>query len=92
MTVPLKKDRAGAKGLAINDKNMGITMQNEEETSAYGLGDRVLIKRWRATGRVVARTYAPLCYNIQCARKLHRNVPAKWVEPVPADDVIRLVA
>ncbi len=67
-------------------------MQHEEEYSAHNLNDRVVIKRWRATGIVVARTYAPLCYDIQCTRKLHRNVPAKWVEPAPQDNVIRLVA
>lgn len=67
-------------------------MQQEEERPVHNLNDRVLIKRWRVKGVVVARTYAPLCYDIQCARKLHRNVPAKWVEPVPTKNLIRLVA
>lgn len=67
-------------------------MQYEEERPAHSLNDRVVIKRWRATGVVVARTYAPLCYDIQCAQKLHRNVPAKWVQPLEQKNVIRLVA
>jgi hypothetical protein len=69
-----------------------MTMQQDEERPVHNLNDRVLIKRWRVTGIVVARTYAPLCYDIQCARKLHRNVPAKWVEGQPVENVIRLVA
>lgn len=67
-------------------------MQDKGKDPAHNLNDRVVIKRWRATGIVVARTYAPLCYDIQCARKLHRNVPAKWIEPLPQGNVIRLVA
>lgn len=67
-------------------------MQQGEERPIHNLNDRVVIKRWRATGVVVARTYAPLCYDIQCARKLHRNVPAKWVEALTMDNVVRLVA
>ena len=67
-------------------------MRHKEEYPAHNLNDRVVIKRWRANGVVVARSYAPLSYDIQCARKLHRNVPAEWVEAVPRDNVIRLVA
>ena len=69
-------------------------MKREETRQAHKLNDQVLIKRWRVTGTVVARTYAPLCYDIQCAKKLHRNVPAAWVAAVTSDgsNVIRLAA
>ena len=69
-------------------------MNHDETSQAHNLNDRVLIKRWRVTGTVVARTYAPLCYDVQCAKKLHRNVPAKWVAAVTSDgsNVIRLAA
>ena len=69
-------------------------MRHEKTSPVHNLNDRVLIKRWRAIGIVVARTYSPLCYDIQCAKKLHRNVPAKWVKAVVGDgsNVIRLAA
>jgi hypothetical protein len=69
-------------------------MKNEEICSAYKLSDKVMIKRWRVTGTVVARAFSPLCYDIQCGKKLHRKVPAKWVSAVAgeANNVIRLAA
>ena len=57
-------------------------MRHDEIRPAHNLNDLVLIKRWRVTGTVVARSYSPLRYDIQCAKKLHRGVPAKWVETV----------
>lgn len=57
-------------------------MRHEEFRPAHNLNDEVLIARWRATGTVVARLYSPLRYDIQCAKRLHRGVPAKWVELV----------
>ena len=70
----------------------GMIMRDEQTREIHNLNDQVLIKRWRATGTIVARSYSPLRYDIQCARKLHRDVPAGWVHPVTADNVIRLVA
>lgn len=69
-------------------------MHNEKSRPAHRLSDQVIIKRWNVTGTVVARKFSPLCYDIQCARKLHRNVPAKWVAAVTSQtsNVIRLVA
>ena len=69
-------------------------MNNKETSFAHKLSDQVNIKRWRATGIVVARTFSPLSYDIQCGRKLHRKVPAKWVTLVAseASKIIRLVA
>jgi hypothetical protein len=69
-------------------------MRHEETGLAHNLTDRVLIKRWRASGTVVARSYSPLCYDIQCGKKLHRKVPAKWVTAAAgeASNVIRLAA
>ena len=69
-------------------------MRHEETGPAYNLNDQVLIKRWRVTGTVVARSYAPLCYDIQCAKKLHRNVPAAAVAAVASkgSNVIHLAA
>ncbi len=69
-------------------------MRHEETRPAHNLTDRVLIKRWRVTGTVVARSFSPLCYDIQCPKKLHRKVPAKWVTAVAseASNVIRLAA
>ena len=71
-----------------------MTKQLEETGPAYKLADNVLIKRWRVTGTVVARSFSPLCYDIQCGKKLHRKVPAKWVTAVESEssNVIRLVA
>ena len=72
----------------------GTTMRHEETSPAHKLCDAVMIKRWRVTGTIVARTFSPLCYDIQCANKLHRKVPAKWVTAVAseASNVIRLAA
>ncbi len=69
-------------------------MRHEETRPAHNLTDRVQIKRWRVTGTVVARSFSPLCYDIQCGKKLHRKVPAKWVTAVAseASNVIRLAA
>jgi len=52
-------------------------MSNKETSFAHKLSDQANIKRWRASGIVVARTFSPLSYGIQCGRKLHRKVPAK---------------
>ena len=69
-------------------------MQHEETRPAHNLTDRVQIKRWRVIGIVVARSFSPLCYDIQCGKKLHRKVPAKWVTAAAgeASNVIRLAA
>ena len=69
-------------------------MNDEEARPLHKLADQVMIKRWNVTGTVVARSFSPLCYDIQCAKKLHRKVPAKWVTAVTSDatNVIRLVA
>ena len=69
-------------------------MHHEETSSALKLSDKVIIKRWRVAGTVVARSFSPLCYDVQCGKKLHRKVLAKWVTPVASDasNIIRLVA
>lgn len=69
-------------------------MRHEETSLAYKLSDKVMIKRWRTTGTVVARTFSPLSYDIQCGKKLHRKVPAQWVTSVAGEtsNVVRLVA
>ena len=69
-------------------------MDNEEASPAHKLADTVEIKRWRVTGTVVARSFSPLCYDVQCGKKLHRKVPAKWVTAVTGEksNVIQLVA
>ena len=69
-------------------------MHDEESRPAYKLSDEVMIKRWRVTGTVVARSFSPLRYDVQCGKKLHRKVPAKWVTSVAseASNIIRLVA
>ena len=69
-------------------------MQHEEASSVHKLSDTVEIKRWRVSGTVVARSYSPLCYDVQCGKKLHRKVPAKWVTAASSkeDNVIQLVA
>jgi hypothetical protein len=69
-------------------------MHDEEARPAYKLSDKVMIKRWRVTGTIVARSFSPLCYDVQCGKKLHRKVPAKWVTPVTSEsnNIIRLVA
>ncbi len=69
-------------------------MNHEDTSPAHKLSDKVMIKRWRATGTVVARSFSPLCYDIQCGKKLHRKVPAKWVTAIAgeASNVIRLAA
>ena len=69
-------------------------MRHEETRPAFKLSEQVMIKRWNVAGTVVARSFSPLCYDIQCAKKLHRKVPAKWVTAVrsEASNIIRLVA
>ena len=69
-------------------------MHHEETSPVHKLSDEVMIKRWNVTGTVVARSFSPLCYDIQCAKKLHRKIPAKWVTSVAseASNIIRLVA
>jgi hypothetical protein len=69
-------------------------MRHEETRPAFKLSEQVMIKRWNVTGTVVARSFSPLCYDIQCAKKLHRKVPAQWVTAVrsEASNIIRLVA
>ena len=71
-----------------------MTMKEEESKAVHKLADEVMIKRWRVTGTVVARSFSPLCYDVQCGKKLHRKVPASWVTAVASesDNVIRLVA
>ena len=46
----------------------------------HELNETVLIKRWKITGTIVARTFSPLRYDIQCAKRLHLGVPEGWVE------------
>ena len=69
-------------------------MQHEEASQVHKLSDTVEIKRWRVSGTVVARSFSPLCYDVQCGKKLHRKVLAKWVTAVnsEANNVIQLVA
>ena len=69
-------------------------MHDEETRPVHKLSDEVMIRRWRVTGTVVARSFSPLCYDVQCGKKLHRKVLAKWVTPVASDasNIIRLVA
>jgi len=69
-------------------------MNNKETGFVNKLSDQVNIKRWRANGIVVARTFSPLSYDIQCGRKLHQKVFAKWVTLVAseASKIIPLVA
>ena len=47
----------------------------------HELNTDVLIKRWRVTGKIVARSFSPLRYDIQCPKRLHRGVPEDWLEP-----------
>ena len=47
----------------------------------HELNTDVLIKRWRVTGKIVARSFSPLRYDIQCPKRLHRGVPEEWLEP-----------
>lgn len=70
-------------------------MRIEEPRQAFSLNDRVTIRRWRVSGTVIARSYSPLRYDIQCAKKIHRNVPAEWVETAAGSapsNVIHLAA
>jgi hypothetical protein len=69
-------------------------MEQEETKPAHKLSETVEIKRWRVTGKIVARSFSPLCYDVQCDKKLHRKVPAKWVTAVTKEssNVIQLVA
>ena len=69
-------------------------MHDEEAKPVHKLSDTVEIKRWRTMGTVVARSFSPLCYDIQCGKKLHRKVPARWVTPVTGEtgNIIQLVA
>ena len=39
----------------------------------------VLIKRWKVKGTIVARSFSPLRYDIQCRKRLHRGVPEDWL-------------
>ncbi len=47
----------------------------------HELNTNVLIKRWRVEGKIVARSFSPLRYDIQCPKRLHRGVPEEWLEP-----------
>ena len=70
-------------------------MRQQEPRPAFNLNDKVTIKRWRVSGTVIARSFSPLRYDIQCAKKLHRNVPDGWVvavAEVTPDNVIHLAA
>ena len=51
----------------------------------HDLNTDVHIKRWRVTGKIVARSFSPLRYDIQCPKKLHRGVPEEWLEPAKMD-------
>ena len=45
----------------------------------------VLIKRWKVKGTIVARSFSPLRYDIQCRKRLHRGIPEEWIEPAAAE-------
>ena len=47
----------------------------------HDLNAVVLIKRWKVKGTIIARSFSPLRYDIQCPKKLHRGIPEEWIEP-----------
>ncbi len=51
----------------------------------HDLNTHVLIKRWRVEGKIVARSFSPLRYDIQCPKRLHRGVPEEWLEPAQVE-------
>lgn len=51
----------------------------------HDLSAVVLIKRWKVKGTIIARSFSPLRYDIQCRKKLHRGIPEEWIEPAAAE-------
>ena len=56
-------------------------MLKSVKSSKYDLDTNVVIKRWSIEGKIVARSFSPLRYDIQCPKRLHRGVPEEWLEP-----------
>ena len=51
----------------------------------HDLNAVVLIKRWKVKGTIIARSFSPLRYDIQCPKKLHRGIPEEWIEPTAVE-------
>ena len=64
-------------------ENRETTMMATPTSAKFKLHDVVRIKRWKIEGKIVARTFSPLRYDIQCAKRMHRGIPEHWLEHPP---------
>ena len=67
-------------------------MLNTAKGPKHELNAVVLIKRWKVKGTIVARSFSPLRYDIQCPRRLHRGIPEDWIVAVTDDIETEAVA
>lgn len=67
-------------GQASVSEDRESNMMATPNSPKFKLHDVVRIKRWKIEGKIVARTFSPLRYDIQCAKRMHRGVPEHWLE------------